>query len=202
MCFYEANIIVRVVREYLNPKFRVPKISGIAKPVVISDIDSQNPKFEKPEIPDRNFSGNPNAHPCMPPFLWCLFSYLLFFSSVHASTGKKANSYTSRSRTGRCGAKRRAIPRPFRVTAPSGPHVISSFLYNRPHSTRHGLIRGGNHLASFGPTPSRRPSCWRASCTKLPFPLPHTFSPPLLVVHDLLSEEVLEIFFPSTLVCL
>jgi hypothetical protein len=111
MCFYEANIIVRVVREY--PKFRVPEISGITKPVVISDIDSQNPKFEKPEIPDRKFSGNPNAHPCMSPFLWCLFSYLLFFSSVHASTGKKANNYTSRSRTGRCGAKRRAIPRPF-----------------------------------------------------------------------------------------
>jgi hypothetical protein len=45
MCFYEADIIVRVVRKYLNPKFRVPEFSGIAKPVVISGIDSQNPKF-------------------------------------------------------------------------------------------------------------------------------------------------------------
>jgi hypothetical protein len=47
MCFYEANIIVRVVREYPNPnpKFRVPEFSVIAKPVVISGINSQNPKF-------------------------------------------------------------------------------------------------------------------------------------------------------------
>jgi hypothetical protein len=47
MCFYEANTIVRVVREYLNlnPKFRVPEFSGIVKTVVISGINSQNPKF-------------------------------------------------------------------------------------------------------------------------------------------------------------
>jgi hypothetical protein len=45
MCFYEADTIVRVVREYPNPKFRVSEISGIAKPVVISGIDSENPKF-------------------------------------------------------------------------------------------------------------------------------------------------------------
>jgi hypothetical protein len=47
MCFYEANTIVRVVREYPNPnpKFRVPEIPGIEKPIVISGIDSQNPKF-------------------------------------------------------------------------------------------------------------------------------------------------------------
>jgi hypothetical protein len=47
MCFYESNTIVRVVREYPNPnpKFRVPEFSDIAKPVVISGIDSQNPKF-------------------------------------------------------------------------------------------------------------------------------------------------------------
>jgi hypothetical protein len=47
MCFYEGDTIVRVVREYPNPnpKFRVTEISGIAKPVVILDIDSQNPKF-------------------------------------------------------------------------------------------------------------------------------------------------------------
>jgi hypothetical protein len=45
MCFYEADTIVRVVREYPNPKFRVPDFSGIVKPVVISGIDSQNPKF-------------------------------------------------------------------------------------------------------------------------------------------------------------
>jgi hypothetical protein len=47
MHFYEVDTIVRVVREYPNPnpKFRVPEFSGIAKPVVISGIDSQNPKF-------------------------------------------------------------------------------------------------------------------------------------------------------------
>jgi hypothetical protein len=47
MCFYEANTTVRVVREYLNPnpKFRVPKFSGIIKPVVILGFNSQNPKF-------------------------------------------------------------------------------------------------------------------------------------------------------------
>jgi hypothetical protein len=47
MCFYEADTIVRVVREYPNPnpKFRVPEFSGITKPVVISGIDSQTPKF-------------------------------------------------------------------------------------------------------------------------------------------------------------
>jgi hypothetical protein len=47
MCFYEADTIVRVVWEYPNPnsKFRVPEFLGIAKPVIISGIDSQNPKF-------------------------------------------------------------------------------------------------------------------------------------------------------------
>jgi hypothetical protein len=47
MCFYKADTIVRIVREYLNPnlKFRVPEFSGIVKTVVISSIDSQNPKF-------------------------------------------------------------------------------------------------------------------------------------------------------------
>jgi hypothetical protein len=45
MCIYEANTIVRVVREYLNPKFRVPEFLGIVKLVVILGIDSQNPKF-------------------------------------------------------------------------------------------------------------------------------------------------------------
>jgi hypothetical protein len=49
MCFYEVDTIVQVVREYpnpnSNPKFRVPEFSGIAKPVAISGIDSQNPKF-------------------------------------------------------------------------------------------------------------------------------------------------------------
>jgi hypothetical protein len=38
MCFYEADTIVRVVREYPNPKFWVPEFSGIAKPVVILGI--------------------------------------------------------------------------------------------------------------------------------------------------------------------
>jgi hypothetical protein len=44
MCFYEADIIVQVVREYPNPnpKFRVPEFSGIAKPVVISGIKTRN----------------------------------------------------------------------------------------------------------------------------------------------------------------
>jgi hypothetical protein len=61
MCFYEANTIVRVAWEYR--KFRVPKFSGILKPVVISGIDSQNPKFNIPELPNPKFSDNPNAHP-------------------------------------------------------------------------------------------------------------------------------------------
>jgi hypothetical protein len=61
--FYEANTTVRVVREYPNPKFWVPEFSGIVKPVVISGIDSENPKFKIPELPDLKFSGNPNAHP-------------------------------------------------------------------------------------------------------------------------------------------
>jgi hypothetical protein len=47
MCFYEANTIVRLVHEYLNlnPKFWVPNFLGIAKSIVISGIDSQNPEF-------------------------------------------------------------------------------------------------------------------------------------------------------------
>jgi hypothetical protein len=45
MYFYESDTIVRVVQEYPNPKFRVPEFLGIAKPVVISGINSQNPKF-------------------------------------------------------------------------------------------------------------------------------------------------------------
>jgi hypothetical protein len=47
MYFYEANTTVRVVWEYPNPnpKFWVPEFSGIVKPVVISGINSQNPKF-------------------------------------------------------------------------------------------------------------------------------------------------------------
>jgi hypothetical protein len=49
MRFYEDDTIVRVVREYPNPnpnpKFWIPEFSGIAKLVVISGIDSQNPKF-------------------------------------------------------------------------------------------------------------------------------------------------------------
>jgi hypothetical protein len=50
MRFYEANTIVRLVREYPNPKFWVPEFSGIAKLVIISGIDSQNPKFLKTRI--------------------------------------------------------------------------------------------------------------------------------------------------------
>jgi hypothetical protein len=45
MCLYEVDTTVRVVREYPNPKFQVPEFSGIVKPVVISGIDSQKPKF-------------------------------------------------------------------------------------------------------------------------------------------------------------
>jgi hypothetical protein len=67
MCFYEADTAIRVVREYPNPnpnpKFQVPKFLGIVKPIVILGIDSQNPKIWIPELPDPNFSGNPNAHP-------------------------------------------------------------------------------------------------------------------------------------------
>jgi hypothetical protein len=59
MWFYETNTIVR---EYPNPKFRVPEFSCIVKLVVISGIDSQNPKFKIHELPDPKFSGNPNAH--------------------------------------------------------------------------------------------------------------------------------------------
>jgi hypothetical protein len=54
---------VWVVRVYPNPKFRVPEFSGIVKPVVISGIDSQNPKFQIPELPDPKISSNPNTHP-------------------------------------------------------------------------------------------------------------------------------------------
>jgi hypothetical protein len=52
MCFYEADTIVRVVREYPNPnpKFRVPEFSGIAKPVVILGIDFQIPEILKTRI--------------------------------------------------------------------------------------------------------------------------------------------------------
>jgi hypothetical protein len=45
MCFYEDDTIVRVVREYPNPKFRVLEFLGIIKLVVISGIDFQIPKF-------------------------------------------------------------------------------------------------------------------------------------------------------------
>jgi hypothetical protein len=45
MCFYEANTTIRVVQEYPNSKFRVPEFLGIIKPVVVSGIDSQNPKI-------------------------------------------------------------------------------------------------------------------------------------------------------------
>jgi hypothetical protein len=52
MCFYEADTIVRVVREYPNSKLRVPEFSGIAKPKIL-----------KTRITDPKFLGNPNAHP-------------------------------------------------------------------------------------------------------------------------------------------
>jgi hypothetical protein len=51
MCFYEVDTTVRVVREYPNPKFRVPNFLGIVKVVVISGIDSQNRKFKYPNYP-------------------------------------------------------------------------------------------------------------------------------------------------------
>jgi hypothetical protein len=57
MCFYEANIIVRLVREYPNPnpnpKFRVPEFSGIIKPVVISGIILKIRNFKYPNYPTR-----------------------------------------------------------------------------------------------------------------------------------------------------
>jgi hypothetical protein len=40
LCFYKADTMVRVVREYPNPKFRAPEFSSIVKHVVISGIDS------------------------------------------------------------------------------------------------------------------------------------------------------------------
>jgi hypothetical protein len=77
MCFYEGDTIVRVVREYPNPKFRVPEISGIAKPVVISGIDSQNPNFKNLNYPTRNFGVTRTPTPYdgvadeVPVPLWC-----------------------------------------------------------------------------------------------------------------------------------
>jgi hypothetical protein len=52
--FYEVET---TVREYPNPnpKFRVPEVSGIVKPVVISGIDSQTRNFKYPNYPTRNF---------------------------------------------------------------------------------------------------------------------------------------------------
>jgi hypothetical protein len=55
MCFYEADTTIRVVREYPNPKYRVPEFSGIVKPVVILGIDSQTRNFKYPNYPTRNF---------------------------------------------------------------------------------------------------------------------------------------------------
>jgi hypothetical protein len=65
MCFYEADPTVGVVWEYLNlnPKIWVPEFSGNVKPVVIWGNDSQNPKFELPELSNSNFLSNMNAHP-------------------------------------------------------------------------------------------------------------------------------------------
>jgi hypothetical protein len=61
--FYEGDKTVWVVREFLNTKFRVPKFSGIVKPIVNSGIDSQNPKFKLPKLHVPFFLGNPNAQP-------------------------------------------------------------------------------------------------------------------------------------------
>jgi hypothetical protein len=66
ICFYEANTIVQIVRKYSSPKskFWIPKFSSIVKPVVISDIDFQNPKFKISKLPDPKFSDNANTHSC------------------------------------------------------------------------------------------------------------------------------------------
>jgi hypothetical protein len=65
MCFYEADTIVRIVREYSNPnpKFWLPDFLDIIKPVVIPNIGSQNPKFKKLELPDPKFTSNPKPTP-------------------------------------------------------------------------------------------------------------------------------------------
>jgi hypothetical protein len=46
-----------------EPEIPGTQIFGIVKPIVISSIDSQNPKFKIPELLDLKFLGNPNAHP-------------------------------------------------------------------------------------------------------------------------------------------
>jgi hypothetical protein len=50
----------------LKPKIEiwVSEFSNIVKPVIILDIDYQNPKFKIFELFDPNFSDNPNTHPC------------------------------------------------------------------------------------------------------------------------------------------
>ena len=57
MCFYEADTIFWLVREYPNPKpkIRVPEFLGIVKPVVISYINYHNPIFKLPELPNPFF---------------------------------------------------------------------------------------------------------------------------------------------------
>ena len=52
----------RVYRVNPNPNFRVPEMSGIDFLEQISDSIFENSNFIKPEIPNPNFSVNPNAH--------------------------------------------------------------------------------------------------------------------------------------------
>jgi hypothetical protein len=52
--FYEADTIVRVVREYVNPKFQVPEFLGIVKPIVqVSIIKTRNLNY--PNTRPENF---------------------------------------------------------------------------------------------------------------------------------------------------
>jgi hypothetical protein len=56
MCFYEADIMVRVVREYPNPKIRVPEISGTRIFGYCKTRCNFGYRFSKPEIlKTRNF---------------------------------------------------------------------------------------------------------------------------------------------------
>jgi hypothetical protein len=55
------NFRVNQVYPNPNPIWRVPELSGRHFLMLLSGSESYYPNFSKPEIPDPNFSGNPNA---------------------------------------------------------------------------------------------------------------------------------------------
>jgi hypothetical protein len=59
MCFYKADTIIQLIREYPNTnlKFWIPEFLDIVKHVLISGINSQNSKFKLPELSNPKFSG-------------------------------------------------------------------------------------------------------------------------------------------------